>query len=343
MSWSFQEATAGLSPVLQMAVTDEMAKLSDPALGWVFDDFVAPDMINSGVTKGQIPWRDPEDNRAEQNTVHVVGKRAPRVDLSHPAYRDYTLQPHSLEFVQYDAEDRAIEQSGRSPGVELVKRTAAISKKLFLAKHTDLVTALTTTGNYPATCTGAVTAAWSSDSSTIVADSKAFRTAVRDIQGVVPNALLINDVAADHARHNAELIALISNNRTKVLTDEELMLLLDLDYLRITRAHYDTGRAGDAASASRILGAYAIYFYKPPTTNPRSLGEMEFMRTIRMSPPLIEHTIKSEPEKSPSKGSEGYYLNHIFKQGYWSHELITVDDVTTPATVGAYLATGLYS
>lgn len=335
MSFSRAQATAGNSDVL----TDVLQNYSID--DWVsFDEFVAPTFINAGgVLHGQKPIGDTEALREEANTTHRVGEPAAKVGTRRMTYTPYQLGAHSLRFTRDNEEDSNLRVAGYDPDMMEMSRAKSTKLKLHIGKHRNLYTAVSTTGNYDSTVVNPVPTVWSSSASDPEVDVRTLQREIADLRGEWCKFGVINKKAFSYLMENGGIRAVLSDNRTRIPTLDDIRSIFDLDQLLVTDLRYDSGRTGDDESTDYVWGSIMLLFNRP--LNPAKSGSLEqvqFMRTIRNEDESWE--VFEEDLSSTLAPKGGYYWEYTVKQGYWSHELISLN--ASSDSICAGILTGLY-
>ena len=337
MALSRAQASAGNSPVLTDVVQNySIDKYTS------FDEFVAPTFVNNGTKRGQIPIGDTEGLREEVSTHHQVGQKANKRGTGKREYVPYYLEAHTLKFARDNETDDELKNGGYDPDAEEMAMAEETALKLHIQKHRDLYTIVSTTTNYDSSVVNAAPTAWSSVTADPELDVRLLQREIFDLRGEVAKFGVLNWKAMSYLMQNGGIRAVLSSDRTRIPTKDDIRQIFELDQLLVTDLRYDDGRTGDDASTDLVWGSIMLLFNRP--LNPSgsgSLKDVQFMRTIRPES-WGGYTVSEEDLSQTHAPKGGYYIEYSVHQGYWSHELISMNDSTNKQSICAGIITGLY-
>jgi hypothetical protein len=148
-----------------------------------------------------------------------------------------------------------------------------IMSRLMIKRERLAYTALSTTGSYPAALvrTLAAGSTWADADGNPEKDVSDMREAVWAQCGTVPNALAIGFRGLNQLKQSPALKQRLHYSSDRLLTNQEIMNLLGVQYLHVCNARYDSSAKGATPVTAEIWGDLGLLYVKNPSPNRRQM------------------------------------------------------------------------
>lgn len=146
--------------------------------------------------------------------------------------------------------------------------------RLMIRRERLMAAAVSTSGNYPSGLTSTLGAGlkWSDIGGDPEGDCKVAKIAVKGICGKMPNALALSWQAWLALTQSAALKDRLKYTSGQSITLEQVKNLLQLDYLHICSAQFNSNNEGNATqSLSDIWGTYGLFYIKNPDVKRKTI------------------------------------------------------------------------
>jgi hypothetical protein len=172
-----------------------------------------------------------------------------------------------------------------------------IMSRLLIKRERLAYTALSTTASYPAALVRALSAGstWADADGNPEKDVSDMREAVWAQCGTVPNALAIGFRGLNQLKQSPALKARLHFSSDKLLTNQEIMSLLGVQYMHVCNARYDSAAKGATPVTAEIWADLALLYVKNPSPNRRQMryGAMYIRKQ------LYTHTYEDQERGGP--------------------------------------------
>jgi hypothetical protein len=150
---------------------------------------------------------------------------------------------------------------------------------------------------------------------------------IQDVSGYRPNAIVFGGQAWRNFRRHQNVIRAIYGDTQggmsgRQINQENAKALLEMDYLAVGEAYYNTADEGQTASLSSIWKDHVLVYYRPPAASIEVPSFMYTFRWAKLSIPQMQ--VERHPWDPKTKKEE-------IEAGYYQDEKITA------STLGALL------
>lgn len=274
--------------------------------------------VNIDKEGGKVP-KFGRDHFRVYNTERALRASSNRVNPSDPTGVDVVLTEHDLEYpVDYREQAEAMWDA---------KAHAAFSvtEGIQLRREKKIADLAQNPSNYPTGSKAAVSGSDSiedpsSDPETMVSDYKA---AVRARIVREPNTMVLGYTMARWMRRHPKLKAIISTNRTRLLTLADLAQIFEVPRVVVGTAIYDT----DAGVQTDIWGATMVMAYVPNAPSAATQGGM-------LPTPGAGRSVY-EPSYGYTLRRKGMPMVDTYTEGGGKIEIVRATDIFEPALLGA--------
>ena len=179
----------------------------------------------------------------------------------------------------------------------MMDQTENIMSKLLIKRERLAYTALSTTASYPAAQvrTLAAGSTWADADGNPEKDVSDMREAVWAQCGTVPNALAIGFLGLNQLKQSPALKQRLHYSSDRLLTEQEIMNLLGVQFMHVCYARYDSSAKGATAATASIWSDLCLLYVKNSSVNRR---QMRYGATyIRKQ--LYTHTYEDQERGGP--------------------------------------------
>jgi len=181
-----------------------------------------------------------------------------------------TLELHKLS-ADIDPKDEA-NADAAVQDIEM-DQSENIMSRLMIKRERLAYTALSTTGSYPSAAVLALAAGstWADADGNPEKNVSDQKEVVWGQCGMVPNAMAIGFLGLSQLKQSPALKARLHYSSDRMLTNQEIMNLLDLEYLHVCTARYDSSAKGATPSSAAVWSDVALLYVKNPSMNRRQM------------------------------------------------------------------------
>jgi len=271
---------------------------------FVADKLFDPKPVTNAATK--VPQFDTSKMRVVE-TQKGTNAEADKID-EQLFYRDITLEEHKLSSDINPRDARDADPAGQRL-LSDARKAQIVTLGLLMKREAKAVTLATTSSNYPADLTTALSAGdrWD-DTGDPEAQMSVANLALRNRCGLDANALLVDKDALDRMRLSQNIRSRTQYTNGGPIPDDILKSYFRVDHLFVGRARRDSSYEGVAASMAGFWGANAIAFVYNPSIDMEnvSYGHMWWINTPFWSKTIIDEkrTGAAGPMRNVQVGTE---------------------------------------
>lgn len=254
------------------------------------DKLFDPKMVDQAIKK--IPQSDSSKLRIA-NALAKTNARAAKIDEQF-FYRDIDLVEYKLGA---DINPHEIANSDNPSLLDETRKSKLITLGLLMQREAAAATLATTSGNYNASLTSALSAGdrWD-DSGDPEAQAITAHNALVLKCGRKANALAISGTTLRKLKTNANFRDRVKYVTGGPVTIDAMKAFFDVDYIFVSDNVYNTAAEGIADSISTFWGTNAIFFVYQPSVSQEMVGfGAMYMRTS----PIWQATITDETRRGP--------------------------------------------
>lgn len=185
----------------------------------------------------------------------------------------YSIETHGLEGLVTEDDYDNVEEPFDAEKDE----TAGLTSAIWLEKEYAFKTAVTDTSVITQNVTLSGTDKWSDyTNSDPLDDVKTAQNTVLDGCGFNPNRAIISLKLYNTLKYHPKILSALgfAQNRAGLLSKEDIMKALDVEFLHIGSVSYETAKLGQTSSMQQMWNSDAVFYYAPKTAGKyqKSLG-----------------------------------------------------------------------